>query len=132
MGTPARAVRVSCTWLRAITMDGASRAGRESRAHGQRLVRRGRRFARGFGAEGGTRTPTSCLTRPSNVRVCQFRHFGLNCQITSKANYSFAVSGSHGELLTSCRLVKQSSNSFAKRPEKPPALRTRPEKRPAL
>ena len=28
------------------------------------------------GAEGGTRTPTSCLTRPSNVRVCQFRHFG--------------------------------------------------------
>jgi hypothetical protein len=34
------------------------------------------------GAEGGTRTPTSCLTRPSNVRVCQFRHFGLSCQIT--------------------------------------------------
>ena len=30
----------------------------------------------GFGAEGGTRTPTSCLTRPSTVRVCQFRHFG--------------------------------------------------------
>src|SRR3954468_20658551 len=26
-------------------------------------------------AEGGTRTPTSCLTRPSNVRVYQFRHF---------------------------------------------------------
>src|SRR5882672_374371 len=35
-----------------------------------------------YGAEGGTRTPTSCLTRPSNVRVCQFRHFGSNCQIT--------------------------------------------------
>ena len=31
---------------------------------------------RWFGAEGGTRTPTSYLTRPSNVRVCQFRHFG--------------------------------------------------------
>jgi hypothetical protein len=30
-----------------------------------------------LGAEGGTRTPTSCLTRPSNVRVCQFRHFGM-------------------------------------------------------
>ena len=30
-----------------------------------------------FGAEGGTRTPTSYLTRPSNVRVYQFRHFGL-------------------------------------------------------
>src|SRR5215475_9439854 len=28
------------------------------------------------GAEGGTRTPTGCPTRPSNVRVCQFRHFG--------------------------------------------------------
>ena len=30
-----------------------------------------------IGAEGGTRTPTSYLTRPSNVRVYQFRHFGL-------------------------------------------------------
>jgi hypothetical protein len=30
----------------------------------------------GIGAEGGTRTPTSYLTRPSNVRVYQFRHFG--------------------------------------------------------
>ena len=29
-----------------------------------------------IGAEGGTRTPTSYLTRPSNVRVYQFRHFG--------------------------------------------------------
>src|SRR5262245_52542019 len=35
------------------------------------------RDARGrIGAEGGTRTPTGCPTRPSNVRVCQFRHFG--------------------------------------------------------
>src|SRR5438445_9241593 len=31
---------------------------------------------RSDGAEGGTRTPTGCPTRPSNVRVCQFRHFG--------------------------------------------------------
>src|SRR3989442_1315231 len=30
----------------------------------------------GLGAEGGTRTPTGCPTRPSNGRVCQFRHFG--------------------------------------------------------
>src|SRR5262249_15786818 len=29
------------------------------------------------GAEGGTRTPTGYPTRPSNVRVCQFRHFGV-------------------------------------------------------
>ena len=32
------------------------------------------------GAEGGTRTPTSYLTRPSNVRVYQFRHFGSSYQ----------------------------------------------------
>lgn len=28
------------------------------------------------GAEGGTRTPMDYSTRPSNVRVCQFRHLG--------------------------------------------------------
>src|SRR5206468_8448642 len=33
-------------------------------------------YAGRVGAEGGTRTPTGCPTRPSNVRVCQFRHFG--------------------------------------------------------
>ena len=37
------------------------------------------------GAEGGTRTPTGCPIRPSNVRVYQFHHFGtfgrLICQI---------------------------------------------------
>jgi hypothetical protein len=38
-----------------------------------------------YGAEGGTRTPTSYLTRPSNVRVYQFRHFGTNYQIDSIA-----------------------------------------------
>jgi hypothetical protein len=37
------------------------------------------------GAEGGTRTPTSCLTRPSNVRVCQFRHFGMKRGFQSAA-----------------------------------------------
>ena len=35
-----------------------------------------RSFESSIGAEGGTRTPTSYLTRPSNVRVYQFRHFG--------------------------------------------------------
>ena len=35
----------------------------------------GRRLPRRRGGEGGTRTLMSCLTRPSNVRVCQFRHF---------------------------------------------------------
>lgn len=36
------------------------------------------RLILGCGAEGGTRTPTSYLTRPSNVRVYQFRHFGIS------------------------------------------------------
>ena len=36
-----------------------------------------------FGAEGGTRTPTSYLTRPSNVRVYQFRHFGFSIRAQS-------------------------------------------------
>src|SRR5213593_977828 len=30
----------------------------------------------GFGAEGGTRTPTGFPTTPSRWRVCQFHHFG--------------------------------------------------------
>ena len=29
------------------------------------------------GAEGGNRTPMGCPTRPSNVRVYQFHHFGI-------------------------------------------------------
>src|SRR5215831_1908621 len=41
-----------------------------------------------LGAEGGTRTPTGCPTRPSNVRVCQFRHFG-----PTKAEYAVVPSG---------------------------------------
>src|SRR5712691_3176175 len=39
------------------------------------------------GAEGGTRTPTGCPTRPSNVRVCQFRHFGRD---GTRAKYTSA------------------------------------------
>jgi hypothetical protein len=38
-------------------------------------------------AEGGTRTPTSCLTRPSNVRVYQFRHFGSKSLSVIRAGY---------------------------------------------
>src|SRR5215831_19853563 len=41
-----------------------------------------------LGAEGGTRTPTGCPTRPSNVRVCQFRHFG-----PAKAEYAGPYAG---------------------------------------
>ena len=40
------------------------------------------------GAEGGTRTPTGCPIRPSNVRVYQFHHFGFlkrECVITQAA-----------------------------------------------
>jgi hypothetical protein len=43
---------------------------------------------KGLGAEGGTRTPTSCLTRPSNVRVCQFRHFGIEVSLEGCGHYS--------------------------------------------
>ena len=50
-------------------------------------TKRGARLAI-HGAEGGTRTPTGCPTRPSNVRVCQFRHFG-----PAKAKYAVAPSG---------------------------------------
>ena len=30
-----------------------------------------------YGAEAGTRTRIGCPTRPSNVRVYQFHHFGM-------------------------------------------------------
>jgi hypothetical protein len=43
------------------------------------------------GAEGGTRTPTSYLTRPSNVRVYQFRHFGSRFSQTPQTYFDFAV-----------------------------------------
>ena len=36
------------------------------------------------GAEGGTRTPTGCPIRPSNVRVYQFHHFGTLPQRVTK------------------------------------------------
>src|SRR2546426_993146 len=36
----------------------------------------GRTGARMVGGEGGTGPPRGCPTPPSNVRVCQFRHFG--------------------------------------------------------
>ena len=36
-----------------------------------------------IGAEGGTRTPTGCPIRPSNVRVYQFHHFGKSEKIKS-------------------------------------------------
>ncbi len=35
-------------------------------------------------AEGGTRTPTNLFTRPSNVRVYQFRHFRLQIWLASR------------------------------------------------
>jgi hypothetical protein len=48
-----------------------------------------------IGAEGGTRTPTSYLTRPSNVRVYQFRHFGSEgCQ--SALGYFFLLGCADG------------------------------------
>ena len=52
-------------------------------------------------AEGGTRTPTGCPIRPSNVRVYQFHHFGTSEKVikrrarkraTSLAGYFFGAS----------------------------------------
>ena len=43
------------------------------------------------GAEGGTRTPTGCPTRPSNVRVCQFRHFGASEQKVCRRPVSLSI-----------------------------------------
>ena len=37
------------------------------------------------GAEGGTRTPTGCPIRPSNVRVYQFHHFGILARLDLKS-----------------------------------------------
>jgi hypothetical protein len=38
------------------------------------------------GAEGGTRTPTGCPIRPSNVRVYQFHHFGFGLRTLQLSN----------------------------------------------
>src|SRR6266404_7812220 len=62
------------------------------------------------GAEGGTRTPTSYLTRPSNVRVYQFRHFGSSLEGCLMSNKLYLVElerqteacrTAHGQLLIS-------------------------------
>ena len=41
-------------------------------------------MTRSGGAEGGTRTRTGFPTRPSNVRVYQFHHFGMPVDNTTK------------------------------------------------
>ena len=43
------------------------------------------------GAEGRTRTGMACATRPSNVRVYQFRHFGTNRRFQTDPLTSWAV-----------------------------------------
>ncbi len=45
------------------------------------------------GAEGGTRTPMGCPTRPSNVRVYQFHHFGTLKNVHGvPGEYCFCIS----------------------------------------
>ena len=48
--------------------------------------------AAGLSAEGGTRTPTGCPIRPSNVRVYQFHHFGF-----SENHHCFGVALAAGD-----------------------------------
>jgi hypothetical protein len=45
------------------------------------------------GAEGGTRTPTGCPIRPSNVRVYQFHHFGVDTASQQLPYFFLPVSG---------------------------------------
>src|SRR6266545_3982729 len=71
-GTPITLVLLSLDGsIMAYPSQAANPRARVSSPGGQREDQDGR-----SGAEGGTRTPTGCPTRPSNVRVCQFRHFG--------------------------------------------------------
>src|SRR5437899_10195364 len=59
------------------------------------------------GAEGGTRTPTSYLTRPSNVRVYQFRHFGSFRWVVNKRKQGATLAYSQIVLrsrISSCQL----------------------------
>src|SRR4029453_13699658 len=51
-----------------------------------------------IGAEGGTRTPTGCPIRPSNVRVYQFHHFGL----FRRFDYLICLSNAQKEELVFC------------------------------
>src|SRR5262245_1628112 len=68
MGIEDVAVLAACVYIepRVTITSTLSRTNWEGESHGKSRI----------GAEGGTRTPTGCPTRPSNVRVCQFRHFG--------------------------------------------------------
>src|SRR3990172_10572303 len=43
------------------------------------------------GSEGGTRTPMGCPTRPSNVRVYQFHHFGIKIQVEVEVENWFSL-----------------------------------------
>src|SRR3990172_11353951 len=54
------------------------------------------------GAEGGTRTPMVCPTRPSNVRVYQFHHFGMKTQVEVKAEVENWFSLTLPSTLTCC------------------------------
>ena len=73
------------------------------------------------GAEGGTRTPTSCLTRPSNVRVCQFRHFGIELSDNETQTHRLRFRSTAGTLSTYWPLVMQRVKRSAQ-PVKLPAL----------
>ena len=84
IGIPARAIQVSDgrpREARSRTSDGASRAGRNSLADDQRALRRERRQKTTIPREEdlvpkGDSNPHGLPHTPSNVRVCQFRHFG--------------------------------------------------------
>ena len=60
------------------------------------------------GAEGGTRTPTGCPIRPSNVRVYQFHHFGNS----GRLNTQQALTISRSNLILLILIVITALRSF--------------------
>src|SRR6187551_3686107 len=56
-------------------------------------TRTGARLGRRDGAEGRTRTGTGYPTRPSNVRVYQFRHFGSGMHESIFSSFQFQFGG---------------------------------------
>src|SRR5262249_4155514 len=87
-----------------------------------------------LGAEGGTRTPTGCPIRPSNVRVYQFHHFGTLGRLcgfqikpddTRRHNFITAKASCRAPVSALARRLQQEQSDYCC-----PALRVGPERLP--
>ncbi len=80
-------------------------------------------------AEGGTRTPTGCPIRPSNVRVYQFHHFGIGKRKIIKLAFTSSLAGWTAlELLQTCHPAMPPGLLKLKLPAKLQGLRLLPER----